>query len=369
MATPDFIERSPTVIEAAIVAAWEEITGKTLFPAAAERLLLNLAVYREVLTRIGVQFAGEQSLVNYATDDRLDELGELVATPRLAAQSAIATVLFTKNASAVGTGITIPSGTLLSTPNGIVFATDEDLTIAPGFASGSVRVTCTTVGVDGNGFGLGQISQLLDLSSFPLIASAANTTVSSGGADIEADDPYRARIKLAPNKYSVAGSTGSYKFYTLSVSQTIIDVAVINSSRVVVDVYPLTAAGAPSSDLIDDVAAALNPDTVRPLTDIVNVYAPIAVDYTITAVVTRLTSADADELMGRLEQAAETFASDRRSKLGLDVTIASITKALMIDGVYDVVISSPASNLVVAANEWANCTAIDITFAPSAAEG
>ena len=57
---PSFIDRDPQAITAEIVAQYEQLTGKTLYPAQVERLLIDVIAYRETLVRIGIQEAAKQ---------------------------------------------------------------------------------------------------------------------------------------------------------------------------------------------------------------------------------------------------------------------------------------------------------------------
>ena len=88
---PNFIERDPSTIEQQVIATFKTALGKTLFPAQAEWLLLNGLVYQELLVRIGIQYAAQQNLVNFATGVNLDQLGALLAVTRLGTQAATVT--------------------------------------------------------------------------------------------------------------------------------------------------------------------------------------------------------------------------------------------------------------------------------------
>lgn len=83
---PDFIERDADKITVEMIAKYEADTGKTLYPAQAEHLLIDLWVYREMLIRVAVQEAAKQNLVAFAREPMIDYLGELVGLYRLAAQ-------------------------------------------------------------------------------------------------------------------------------------------------------------------------------------------------------------------------------------------------------------------------------------------
>jgi phage-related baseplate assembly protein len=366
LATPDFIQRDPATIEAEAIATYETALGKMLFPGQLERLMLNANTYRELLVRIAVQEAALQNLVNYATGVNLDQLGELLATPRLAAQAAQVTVQFTREGSTVNPLI-IPDGTRVGAGN-VRFALDEDLTIAAGQAAASGLCTATVAGAAGNGFTAGQVNTLVDLIS-GVTLSVTNTDTSSSGADVETDDRYRARIKLAPEKFSVAGSAGAYEFYALTADSTIIDVAIVtNPPALTVNVYPLVTTGIPAASVLTAVDNALQDDTVRPLTDIVNVQPPTEVNYDITAAITAYPDADQSALQTALETAAQAFAEAKAASLGNDIVRSQLIAALSLPGVYDVNLTAPASDVVIAASEWANVGTITITI-PGTNEG
>ncbi|MEM7344744.1 MAG: baseplate J/gp47 family protein [Chloroflexota bacterium] len=362
---PDFIERSPTIIEPEVIAAFETALGKQLFPGQLERLLLNVAVYRELRIRIGIQSAAEQNLVNYATGTNLDQLGALLAVTRLAASAATVTLQLSR-AGTTG-NLVIPTGSTARQPgSSVLFATDAEVTISDGQSSIQVTATATTMGASTSGFSIGTITQIVSAPSE--VISVTNTAASSGGADAESDEAFRARIKLAPNQFSVAGSKGAYKFHTLSVDSSIIDVAVLGpedrngANPVTVDVYPLLNTGLPGQPLLDSIADTLDLDTIRPLTDIVNVAAPPEVNYTITAHVTILDSADQATVQAALDAEITEYTTAQSSQLGLDVVRSQIISTLHVDGVYSVELVSPAADIVLAPNEWPNVTTATVSI-------
>lgn len=79
----DVIPNDPQTITNEIVAQYEAATGKTLYPAQVERLLIDLIVYRETLLRAAINDAARQNLVRFARAPMLDYLGELVGVTRL----------------------------------------------------------------------------------------------------------------------------------------------------------------------------------------------------------------------------------------------------------------------------------------------
>lgn len=127
---PDFIERDADKITAEMIAKYEADTGKTLYPAQAERLLIDLWAYREMLVRVAVQEAAKQNLVAFAREPMIDYLGELVGVYRLAAQPATTTLQFSVD-EALAIDVLIPAGTRVSASDSVIFATDTDVDRRP----------------------------------------------------------------------------------------------------------------------------------------------------------------------------------------------------------------------------------------------
>jgi phage-related baseplate assembly protein len=355
---PSFIDRDPERVERDMVALFEQITGRPLHPAQPERLFISVMAYLESQLRMQIQHVGEQSLVAFAQGVMLDFHGEIVGTPRLPATAAVTTLRFTLSA-VQALPITIPASTRVQTTDGrVTFTTDEALTIAAGAASATVGATATVEGVIGNGYAAGAVSQILDPVAF--VASAANTAITDRGAEIEDDERYRERIRQAPERFSVAGSREAYEFHAKSVSSAIADVAVTNPLMGVVRLHVLASTGLPSAALLAQVSAAVSADRVRPLSDTVEVIAPVEVAYQITATVRPLQGSDAAAVMEAARQAAEAYAADRRARLGQDVVPSQIVAALSVPGAYEVILTAPAYREV-EPSEWANCTLITLT--------
>lgn len=83
MSTLQVIDDDAGAIRAEIAAAYEAATGKTLYPAQIESLLIDLIAYRETLIRAAINDAARQNLVRFARAPMLDYLGELVGIARL----------------------------------------------------------------------------------------------------------------------------------------------------------------------------------------------------------------------------------------------------------------------------------------------
>jgi phage-related baseplate assembly protein len=148
---------------------------------------------------------------------------------------------------------------------------------------GDTAAVCIVTGTVGNGYVPGQINQLVD--PLPWVQSVTNTTESEGGAGQEEDDPYRGRIRQAPEKYSVAGPDGAYRFWAMSANQNIVDVSVRSPSPGVVELRPLLTNGEiPGTEILDTVLEIVSNKKVRPLTDNVIALQPESVVYDIELV-------------------------------------------------------------------------------------
>lgn len=365
---PDFIDRDPQAITAEMVAHYEQLTGKTLYPAQVERLLIDIIAYRETLVRIGIQEAAKQNLVAFARAPMLDYLGELVGVTRLPAQPARTTIRYTLSAP-LGTDLLIPTGSRIESSNGAVaFETDEDAVLTAGQVSIDMTALCQTTGIAGNGWQPGQINTLVDelQGTSGLEVTASNIGITSGGFDKEDDDRLRERIKLAPEAFSTAGSKLAYVFHAKSAHQSISDVEVLSPTPGVVHLYPLLTTGLPDANILSLVEATCSADRVRPLTDNVKALTPNPVDYSIDAQLILYEKTDTDSVLAQAKAAAEAYQKDRAAGLGRDIVPLQLCAALKVPGVYDITLSAPATKKVLAENEWARCTEIKLVVSGTA---
>ncbi len=362
----------PNLILADMIAEFEAAAERTLQPAQVERLLINLYAYRESLVRNAIQYAAEQNLLAFASFPMLDYLGQLLSVTRLASQPAVTTLQFTLT-GALTVPFTIPAGTLAGTSDGqFAFATTATIVLAAGATIASVAAAATAPGAGANGYLAGQINVLLNPNA--LIASVTNTSTTTGGSAPETDDHLRTRIQAAPNQFSVAGPIGAYRFFAIGADPSIADAQVVSPAPGSVNVYVLTgpvtqqpspapnSVGVANSALLAKVAAVLNADTMRPLTDTVNVLAVTEVDYQVTATVTLYSDADPTATITAATTAVQELALELAAKIQRDIVPSQIIAALSVAGVYGVSLSSPTLTPLTA-GQWANCTMISLTAA------
>lgn len=315
-----FAPLSAAEIERDILTAFERIQGKTLYPGDPERLFLEGLAYWCVVQNNLLDQAGKQNLLAYASGVHLDHLGALMGTPRLTASAARCPVRFGLDTPRTYP-VLIPAGTRVSTQDGkLFFATEAVATIPSGEFACVATVVAASPGTNANGLVPGQIAVLVDPVAG--VSRVANTAQTLGGSDVESDERYRARIQLAPESYTCAGSEGSYRYHALRVHPDIAEVAVWSPKPGHVDVRPVLIGGElPDATLIEAVRLALSADTVRPLTDTVTVAAPELVPYAISGGwwLRRADAALSGSIQSAVSAAVEQFRLWQRSAPGRDI--------------------------------------------------
>ena len=159
---PKFIETDQQAVLESCIREYEELTGRTLYPAQSERLLINLIAYREHLVRVGIQEAAKQNLVRYAQAPMLDMLGELVGVTRLSEEAAVCAVRFSVKAP-LAANLTIPAGVKIYSHDGAYrFDTLEAVTLPAGDLFVDAAAQCSAGGAAANGILPGGVCQLAD---------------------------------------------------------------------------------------------------------------------------------------------------------------------------------------------------------------
>lgn len=355
LAEPSFIDRDAQAVTAEMVARYEAVSGKTLFPAQPERILLDQVAYRETLIRIAIQEAARQNLARYARYPMLDYLGELTGVKRLPAQAARVQLSFSRTDTSLT--LAIPAGTQVHSADGsIAFATSTDAYIQGGETSVTVWSDATVAGAALNGITSGQLTVIVAPPAGDV--TAQNITTSYGGSDAETDDRFRQRVMLAPER-DAGGTLTAYRLAALSTHPDIVDVAVTSDTPGSVTVSASTATGAPDEGLLDLLRTALGAEDFKPLTDQVTVIAPRRVAY---AVDLRLTLyPGAGDAAGAVRAAVEVYAAVLRKTLGADLVPSRfIALAQNVAGVQAVTLAAPAAT-VLGSHDYADCTGIGIS--------
>lgn len=182
----------------------------------------------------------------------------------------------------------------------------------------------------------------------------------------ETDDQLRRRAQLAPEAFSTAGSEGAYMFQALSSDVTIRDVSAIridNLGGVKVTVMNSGADPTPTDAQLAAVRTRLLDQMVKPLTDVVQVAAPLVKQTKILAEVTLYPGPDAALVVADIGKALLKV-RDRISILGRDLTRAAIISACYQEGVENVTLISPEADITAAPDECIQITSAAVTPNP-----
>ncbi len=297
---------------------------RKVYPAQVEMLFFDMMAYALSMLGQQGQMAVEQRWVAFADSAHLDVLGANVSTFRLKAAPATTTIRFTLAAAAAENRI-IPAGTGVSAGgDGPSFATEEDLVINAGETAGEVPATCTVSGAAGNGFMPGQISEII--TPLPFDVAAENVTESTGGAAEEDDEAFRLRIAEAFERISKAGPRAAYEQMVRAFSPAIVDVGVTSPEPGVVHIHVLTDEGAPSQDMLLAIRAWIDPEIRRPLTDAVEVLAPVSMPVSVEAHV--VARGDLMTVQQQVQDAIRQAADVWKQRLGEYLSTSAITCAL-----------------------------------------
>lgn len=197
-----------------------------------------------------------------------------------------------------------------------------------------------------------------------LVITPANpNSVPPTTAILEDDAAYRYRVQNAFQGYSVAGPEGAYIFHGMSADGRVKDISAVSPSPGVVSIYVLSreAGGVPTQAVLDAVAAAVNADTIRPLTDNVNVYAASIVPYQVKAELVLFPGPDAGVIVAAAIRAVNEYA-DSVQKLGYEVALSGLYRALHQAGVKQVNLLTPTSTIEISPGQAAVCTDVSVTF-------
>lgn len=281
----NFVETDSAKLYTAIIEKLMDACNEPLYPGDERR------IFGEALVMVFVGLYSEfndkmkQRTLQNARGVVLDAIGWRYRLTRAEPAKAYATFRFSVDAPQAE-NIIIPAGTRITSDGSVYFATQAVGVLPAGDAYLDLVCVCTTGGAAYNGFTPGTLYTLVDL--IPYIASVSNITTSIGGDDgepytEEGDNKFRERIHLAPSTLSTAGPESAYRYFALSADPEIIDVAidVPADEPNTVNIYPLMTGGAlPDEETLKKVLAVLG-DDVRPMCDLVQAFAPAAVEYTV----------------------------------------------------------------------------------------
>ena len=339
----EFVDTDTEALVNKLIAGYEEITGRTLYPADPVRAFILWLASIIIQERVGINESAKQNLPRYAEGENLDSLSEIFHnTYRLEPTAATTTLGFYITTTLEEDYIITDE--LEVTVDGVInCATTGYLIFKAGENYAEVGAICQSVGTVGNGFTPGQVSKLVS-DEFLYFKEVANTTTTAGGSEEESDTAFYNRMRESEESYTTAGPRGSYAYHGKSVSSQISDVSAESPEDGVADVRIMLYGGKlPDKELIDRVQEYLSADDIRPMTDKVIVAAPDTIEFDIEATyyIPRDKAATTKEIKQAVELATENYTLWQTSKMGRDINPSYFNAMLMESGIKRVDITTP----------------------------
>ena len=339
----------------------EGILGRTLSRADPLMLFLKSLIAVNLQLRLLIDETAKLNLLYYSSGDALDHIGLLMGVYRLPASAATCSAKVTLSAPMTH-AVTIAKGTRINAGDNINFAMDDDLTFLAGETELTAKFICVEVGDVGNGYAVGELNKIVDPQAYLL--SIENISATEGGADIESDDNFRERIRIAPESFSTAGPTGAYEYFTKQASSLITDVFITSENPGEVDVYFLLEGGElPGDEMIELVYQTLSDRTVRPLTDHLFVKVPEVVNFDIDLVyfISFDDASAASTIQTKINSAVDDFIVWQKSKIGRDINKTELEYRIRLAGAKRVEITLPQFTTV-ADNQVAVCNNVNVLY-------
>ncbi|VWD45551.1 baseplate J/gp47 family protein [Burkholderia lata] len=180
-------------------------------------------------------------------------------------------------------------------------------------------------------------------------------------AVMESDTDLRARTQLAPQSLSVAGPEGAYVSHARNADGRVLDASAVSPApcEVLVSVLARDGDGTADPALIAAVAAALQADDVRPLTDKVTVRGAEILRYQVRARLVFFAGPDRAVALAEANRAMKKY-TESMHRLGMEVTLDGIYAAARAAGVQKVILESPLAGLPATKLQAPYCTGIEL---------
>lgn len=319
------------------------------------KMILEDLAYQELHLRAELNTITKQLFLATATGTNLDNFAAEEDVERLAGTKPYAEYSFIL--SEVQTfDVVISQGVTLQDSTGEYQAVLlGDVTIFAGetTANGTVELQLETVGTD--------IKTEQITTTLPYVVEAAALEDFANGADAEDDESLRYRVFASMADKSTAGSEETYESFALSADSRIKDVKITRGGSGVVNVYYYSETR--DALITTRVEEALNARKIRPISDDPVVAPATEVSYTVVAKLMILPNLETQVIVATAIESLKAGLTGLK-KIGVDITLSEINNFLKVDGVKEVIITSPSQNIVIANTEiGVNDENNQITFA------
>lgn len=254
-----------------------EAGGDVLYPGDEKEMLLRSVQAVMVQAFAGVDHALRMATLRYAVGDYLDLYGENRGCYRNEAKRAAAEVQITFRATGK-TGV-IQAGTAVTADGARLYLLEQEV-VDTGYQQTVIAsVVAEETGSGGNGLLEG--TQMQFLSPQNSVTAVICTKDASGGQEREDDESYRERIRTYGLANTTTGPKTQYEAAAKNVTSEILDARAYTDGAGKVNVALLLESNTGAAAIIQNVLAALNDKSVRPMTDQVTVTLAEEIPYTI----------------------------------------------------------------------------------------
>ncbi|DAB40805.1 MAG TPA: baseplate assembly protein [Sulfurovum sp. UBA12169] len=300
------------------------------------KMILEDAAYQELNLRAELNKITLAYFVATATGADLDNHAADDGIERLQGSKPYALYEFSLSA-AFGFDVVIPKNIVLQDSmgeyQGVLL---DDVTIISGEtkANGTVELQVYTAS--------SKVKTEQLTTTLPYVVEPKALEEFTNGADAEDDKSLLYRLLISKADKSTAGSEETYESFTLKADSRIEDVKILRGENGVVNVYYYSSIE--DALITTRITDALNDTKVRPISDDVVVAPATQVSYSVTAQVKILPNLDTATVYANAV-AAFNAGLESLKQIGTDITLSEINEFLKVDGVKEVVISSPAANI------------------------
>jgi len=190
----------------------------------------------------------------------------------------------------------------------------------------------------------------------------------------ESDDEFRVRAQLAWEALSTAGPAGAYLYHALTAHEDVLDAAIfgpesgedVDPGEVRVTILSREEGGTASPELLEVASEYLSADIRRPLTDSVIVESATISEYEVVATIKVRPGSSAEVVRQAAEAAVHAYVEDQYA-IGESIRRSRLAAALYVSDdlgrspVVDVIITSPAVDVVTGARSAPKCSGITVT--------
>lgn len=179
----------------------------------------------------------------------------------------------------------------------------------------------------------------------------------------EQDEPLRRRIRARIMGFANAGGAAHYRYWALSASPEVADVAVDSPGpgRVRISVLPTGHSDTVPDALLDTVRATVLRDDVRVLTDTVEVVPVSLVPVTVAAQIWLYPDTPMGVFDGLTPRLTRELA--QAAVLGWDLTRSWLIGQLQQPGIHKVALNEPATDIRIHSTQAVRLTDVQLTFA------